>query len=71
MELVLDPLPLSMQELFNIHHEVNALGSSVAQQTAFGADFMDSLVSTLYPDAIAIIETKHETCYEGEPRVHP
>ena len=29
MEFVLDPLPLSMQELFNISHEVGTLGSSV------------------------------------------
>jgi hypothetical protein len=71
MELVLDPLPLSMKELFNISHEVGAFGSSVADHAAFGADFVDSLVSTLYPNMASIIQTKHETCNEGEPGVHP
>ncbi len=55
MELVLDPLPLSLQELFNISHEVGTLRSSVAQKTAFGTYFMDALITTLYPNTIAII----------------
>ena len=71
MEFILDPLPLSMKELFNISHEVGALGSSVADHAAFGADFVDSLISTLYPNTASIIQTKHEACNEGEPRVHP
>ena len=55
MELVLESLPLSMKELFYIYHEVGALCSSVAHQATFGADFVDSLISRLYPNTVSII----------------
>ena len=55
--LGLNTLLLSLQKLFNVSHEVGTLGTGMADQPTFCANFMESLISALDPYPLTIVHS--------------